>query len=383
MDLPVFTLRRKRTPLIHSEPMEKSDHFSIDKFYYREITELTEAGGWSIDFKNKKSFFDAQARNILNVPEDYKPTLKTGYKFYAEEHMEKATGLFFECAQGNSFSTEIKMKTFDGEVFWAKAKGKPLKDETGEVIGIRGVFQNIHKTKLYEEQLEQSIKVIESHNSRLYDFAHIISHNLRSQVSNLQMSAALFDTLNLSQEQQELLQNFQKIGGSLDETLKHLNKIVSVHSAVTKTRETVVIQDVYNRVVSGLSQSIRENKAVIYTDFSEVEDVEYIEAYLESILQNLITNALRYKHPDRDPEISVFTFEDNGKKHLLVRDNGLGIDLEKHGDDLFKLYKTFHGNKDALGLGLFLTRNEIEAMGGDITVESKVDKGSKFIVTLE
>jgi C4-dicarboxylate-specific signal transduction histidine kinase len=109
----------------------------------------------------------------------------------------------------------------------------------------------------------------------------------------------------------------------------------------------------------------------------------YIEAYLESILQNLITNALRYKHPDRDPEITVFTYEENGKKYLMVRDNGLGIDLEKHGKDLFKLYKTFHGNKNALGLGLFLTHNEVQAMGGDITVESKVDKGSKFIVTLQ
>ena len=197
------------------------------------------------------------------------------------------------------------------------------------------------------------------------------------------MSSALMDRSTLTEDQIELVNNFEKIGNSLDVTLQHLNKIVSVHNISNTKLEPVVIKDVYDRVVAGLSQDIRASRAVMYTEFSEVEEVMYIEAYLESILQNLITNALRYKHPDRDPEITVFTYEENGKKYLMVRDNGLGIDLEKHGKDLFKLYKTFHGNKNALGLGLFLTHNEVQAMGGDITVESKVDKGSKFIVTLQ
>ncbi len=383
MNLSRLSLKGKKNATVEKNATSTSDYFSMDNFYYKQISELTGAGGWSVDFKNKKSFFDEQARNILNVPKDYKPTLNTGFNFYAEEHMDKATALFFDCAQGKSFSTHIKMRTYDGEIFWAKASGRPLRDNDKEIIGIRGVFQNIHEEKLREEQLEQSFRLIQGHNSRLYDFAHIISHNLRSQVGNLQMSAALFDSSNLSADQNELLQNFTKIGKSLDVTLRHLNKIVSVHSVASKTRDKVVIQDVYNRVVAGLSQTIRENKVVMYTDFSEVEEIPYIEAYLESILQNLITNAIRYKHPDRDPEISLYTYEENGKVHLLVKDNGLGIDLKKHGEELFKIYKTFHGNDDALGLGLFLTRNEVEAMGGEINVESKVGKGSKFIVTLD
>ncbi|WP_405221542.1 ATP-binding protein [Dokdonia sp. Asnod1-B02] len=382
MNLSRLSLKGKKNAAVEKNIASTSDYFSMDNFYYRQISELTGAGGWSVDFKNKKSFFDEQARNILNVPKDYKPTLNTGFNFYAEEHMDKATALFFDCAQGKSFSTHVKMRTYDGEIFWAKASGRPLRDNDREIIGIRGVFQNIHEEKLREEQLEQSFRLIQGHNSRLYDFAHIISHNLRSQVGNLQMSAALFDTSNLSADQNELLQNFTKIGKSLDITLKHLNKIVSVHSVASKTRDSVVIDEVYKRVVAGLSQTIRENKVVMYTDFSEVEEIPYIEAYLESILQNLITNAIRYKHPERDPEISLYTYEENGKVHLLVKDNGLGIDLEKHGEELFKIYKTFHGNDDALGLGLFLTRNEVEAMGGEINVESKVGKGSKFIVTL-
>lgn len=362
--------------------MRDPNQFSIDTFYYKELTDLTGAGGWSIDFREKKSYFDDQARKILNVPDDYVPTLKSGYKFYAKEHMELATSLFFDCAQGESFSTRIKMVTFDGDVFWARAKGKPLKDKEGEIIGIRGVFQNIDKVKLYEEQLTQSVQLIEAHNERLFDFAHIISHNLRSQVSNLQMSAALFDDKNLNADQKELLDNFGKIGEGLDETLRHLNKIVGVHHLANKMREEIPIQDVYNRVVQGISNIIRKSRATLYTDFSEVGEIMYLEAYLESIIQNLVTNAIKYKHPDRNPEITIFTYVDDSKKYLVVKDNGQGIDLEKHGKDIFKIYKTFHDNEDALGLGLFLTRNEVEAMGGKITVESTPGKGSKFTVQL-
>lgn len=365
-----------------STPEECPEQFSLNDFYYKEISELTEAGGWSINFKDKKSFFDEQARTILKVPDDYVPTLKSGYMFYAEEHREKATALFFKCAQGNSFSTRIKMVTYEGYCFWARAKGKPLTNAEGEIIGIRGVFQNIDHIKIREEQLTQSLQLIESHNARLYDFAHIISHNLRSQVSNLQMCSVLFDRGGLSQDQQELLENFEQIGTSLDTTLRHLNKIVSVHHTAAQQRETVAVQEVYNRVIDGLSQSIRQSKATLTADFSKAPEVMYLEVYFESIIQNLVTNAIKYKHPERYPEISIFTYKEKEKTYLVVTDNGLGIDLDKYGTEIFKLYKTFHGNKDALGLGLFLTKNEVEAMGGQITIESKVGLGSTFTVEI-
>lgn len=382
MKMPNFNLKRFNFKPSIGKPKEDNNQPMGDNFYYQEIADLTGAGGWSVNFVAKTSFFDAGAKRILKVPKDYKPSLKSGYRFYAEEHLEKARSLFFSCAQGESFSIEIKMQTYDGDIFWARAKGKSLKDKTGEIVGIQGVFQNIDQVKKHEEQLEESLKIIKAHNERLYDFAHILSHNLRSQVSNLQMSAALFDEVNLNEEQKELLSNFTQIGDGLDKTLKHLNKIVSVHNTTRGEREIVVLKKVYDRVSSGLKQIIRHNKAIIYIDFSEIEEIPYIEAYLESILQNLLTNAIKYKHPDRDPEINIFTYEEDRKKYLVVRDNGIGIDLEKYGKDLFKLYRTFHNNEDALGLGLFLTRNEVEAMGGEITVESTVNKGSKFTVLL-
>lgn len=375
---------RKRTTPTHTKTktVERRSLFAMDDFYYEEISNLTGAGGWMIDFVEKKSYFDKQAKRILKVPADFTPTLKNGYKFYAEEHSNEAAELFLGCAQGIPFHSEIKMVTFDGNVFWARAHGKPLKDENNQIVGIRGVFQNIDFEKKRELRLQKSIDLIEKHNERLYDFAHIVSHNLRSHVSNLQLTADLFETDSLDNGQKELFANFPSIAANLDITIQHLHEVVTIQTESDIKREEIDVQDIFNRVVSSIKQLVQQHEVIFDTEFSEVEKVHYIPAYLESMLLNFITNAIKYRKPDVRPEIRVFTYEEYEKKYLVVQDNGIGIDMDLHGEKIFQLYKTFHNNPDAIGLGLFLTRNQVEAVGGKIFVESKVGKGSKFTVQL-
>ncbi len=379
---PLSIRKRCKDPFNKIINLPNQDVFKMDDFYYEEISNLTGAGGWSVDFLNKTSFFDKQARRILEVPEDFVPSLKEGDRFYAIEHLEFAKTLFFQCAQGIPFQEEIKMITYTGKIFWAKAHGTPLRGSKNEIIGVRGVFQNINIEKEKEIKLQQSLNIIEGHNKRLYNFAHIVSHNLRSHVSNLLLSAALFETANLNADQLELFDNFEKIGKSLDVTLKHLNEIVTLQSTANKDLKPVHLESTLDNVKASIKQLISQNKAIIYTEFSEVEEVDYLAAYMESILLNLITNAIKYKHPDRDPEINIFTYKEDDNIFLAVKDNGLGMDLDKYGDRVFKMYNTFHSSADSQGLGLFLIKNQIEALGGNITVESKLGKFTKFTIQL-
>jgi signal transduction histidine kinase len=106
------------------------------------------------------------------------------------------------------------------------------------------------------------------------------------------------------------------------------------------------------------------------------------KAYLDSIVLNLLSNAIKYRRPDEDPIITIEAGERNSVSYFIIQDNGKGIDLEKYGEKLFGMFKTFHGNRDARGIGLFITRNQIEALGGTIEVESKVGEGTKFTVYL-
>jgi signal transduction histidine kinase len=127
-----------------------------------------------------------------------------------------------------------------------------------------------------------------------------------------------------------------------------------------------------------LSAQIMETKAEVISDFSNATEVNYPKIYLESIMLNLLSNALKYSSKKRNPKIIFKTCIKNGQTILTVTDNGLGIDLNVHGKKIFGLHKTFHRVENAKGIGLFMTKAQVEAMGGKISIESQVDKGSVF-----
>ena len=103
-----------------------------------------------------------------------------------------------------------------------------------------------------------------------------------------------------------------------------------------------------------------------------------VPAYLDSVLMNFITNAVKYKDPERDPIVKLSLEQCDNYTVLSITDNGLGIDLERYGEKLFGMYKTFHDNPDARGIGLYITKNQVEAMNGKITVSSNPGKGTTF-----
>jgi signal transduction histidine kinase len=111
-----------------------------------------------------------------------------------------------------------------------------------------------------------------------------------------------------------------------------------------------------------------------------VSSISYPHIYLESIFLNLLSNAIKYSSNDRRPEISFRTFNEGDKVILECSDNGLGIDLNRYHHQIFKMRKTFHANTESRGIGLFLIRNQIEAMGGQITVKSELNQGSTFTI---
>jgi signal transduction histidine kinase len=134
-----------------------------------------------------------------------------------------------------------------------------------------------------------------------------------------------------------------------------------------------------NKTISTIKNFNSETNANVINNVPEYVTINFNPAYLESVLLNFVTNAIRYAHPDRDPIIIFdYTIEKEGYKVLKIKDNGLGIDLDAYGDLLFGMYRTFHKHKDARGIGLHITKNQIEAMNGKVFVESEVGVGTTF-----
>jgi hypothetical protein len=102
-----------------------------------------------------------------------------------------------------------------------------------------------------------------------------------------------------------------------------------------------------------------------------------------SILYNLISNSIKYRSKERSPVIEVTSTEDEAYFILKVRDNGIGIDINYHKDHLFKLYKRFHQHIEGKGLGLYLVKLQAEALKGDVTVNSEINRFTEFTIRIE
>src|SRR5690606_22125571 len=146
----------------------------------------------------------------------------------------------------------------------------------------------------------------------------------------------------------------------------NLNEIVIINNITNENKISINLLKETNKVLLSVEALILEKKATIKVNIPKSIFIKSIPAYFESILLNLITNSLKYSDKERKPKILINAKKLEDRTEIIVKDNGLGIDLKKHGHKLFGMYKTFHGNKDARGVGLFITKNQVEALGGKI-----------------
>ncbi len=256
----------------------------------------------------------------------------------------------------------------------------PLFDLQGKVSGLIGISMDISAIKKKEDQLRNLINLTSIQNKKLINFAHIVSHNLRSHSANFSMLLQFLKSEDNEKEREHIITMLTKASDNLLETLENLNQVVDINTNISLKKVPINIYDHIIKVQHSLTAFLDKNEVSIKNEVDQKLVVKSIPAYMDSIILNLLTNAVKYSSPDRKPIITLTTKKLDNKIILSITDNGLGIDLERHGDKIFGMYKTFHNNKDAKGFGLYLVRNQIEAMGGRITVNSEVSKGTTFNV---
>ena len=256
----------------------------------------------------------------------------------------------------------------------------PWLNGNGESKGLIGISIDISELIQKENQLSDLINVTAIQNKKLINFAHIVSHNLRSHAANFSMLLNFLRKEDKETEKKNILKMLTKASDNLMNTLENLNEVVDISTNVNLEKKPINLNGQITKVQENLAVFLHQKNAKIVNTISDKVYVKAVPAYLESILLNLLTNSVKYKHPDRDPEIVLSTKKEKGQIVFSVKDNGLGIDMDKYGRKLFGMYKTFHNNSDARGIGLYITKNQIEAMGGSIVARSQINKGSTFNV---
>ncbi|ADR22604.1 hypothetical protein MATR_35500 [Marivirga tractuosa] len=238
-----------------------------------------------------------------------------------------------------------------------------------------------------EAQVAKRTKDLEDTNTelaqnvqKLEQYAFMTAHNLRAPVARL---LGLTHLLQISpdsekSEWQTIVSKIKEEGDSLDAVIKDLNAILDLRKEAEKNQEWIDLSERLEQTKRILKNSIEISNAEIQFDNSVFKEIKSNPTYIDSIFYNLISNAIKYRSEKRKLIIEITTRIEDDKKYIIFSDNGVGIDLEKNREKIFGMYKRFHTHVEGKGLGLYLVKSQMEILGGEINVESKLEEGTTF-----
>ncbi len=329
-------------------------------------------------FVNPGAIKDEELRKFIVGKDDFE---YAAYRNRDVKIAEKRRQQFMEVVNGGKeIRWEDTIKDPDGVPITHLRRLFPVHDENGELSMVIGFGIDITDRKIMEEKQTALVQQLSTQNTQLIDFCNIVSHNLRAPLVNMSMLVSFIEeTLDID-EQRTLISKLNPVLDNLHTTFNELVESIQIKQDLEIKSEKNSLEDCLQRTIDGLKMDISQSAAVITADFTEAPTIFCPSKYLFSIFHNLVSNALKYKSPERSPVIELMAKKKNDSVILSVKDNGLGIDLEKHKENFFKIGKVFHRHPNAKGFGLFMTKTQVDAMGGKIWVESKPNEGSIFYI---
>ncbi|MEP2238555.1 MAG: ATP-binding protein [Maribacter sp.] len=272
---------------------------------------------------------------------------------------------------------------FKGEFAESKFMSKAFK--IGDYLGITTldvthVIGTIEKLKKTQASLTKVNKNLKKKNQELEEFSYVAAHDLRAPLTNLKSLVHMMKDVNPATDSMDpLVDKLSTVAQVMCDKIRALNMVIAIKSSFNGTKEDISFSDAMSNIKSMHSKEIIECRTIIKEDFSSCPQIRYNQAQLTSILDSLMSNSLKYRHPKRKLSIKVETKIVKGKTQLVFRDNGLGFDQDLS-DKIFTLFKRMHTHVDGLGIGLYITNSIINDNGGSIQVKSQVNKGTELTI---
>ena len=351
--------------------------------------DVARIGTWEVDLVKNLPVWSKVTREIHEMPEDYQPEFATAVNFYKEgENRETIARLFNRGVQeGIGFDQELEIITGKGNPKWIRTIGIPLMKD-GVCERIYGMFQDISEQKRAEAQIVKRTGQLERANEELERFTYIVTHDLKLPLTNIKGHLEIIK-LEAPEELEMLKQSVAWIDDSLKQAEARIGAVLEVakrtHTlADVAEHEPVKLRPIITGIVDAMDARVKEAAAVIDIAVPDALEVQASATTLASIFENLIGNALKYRRSEVAPHISVEAAVQGAALRITVSDNGLGIDMARHGAKLFQMFARLHPEVDVegSGAGLYLTKKGVENLDGKLSVESEPGKGSVFTVEL-
>ncbi len=352
----------------------------------KEAQRLLHISNWEVDLVTEAHTGSDEFYDLIGLsPHDVEPSLQGFLSLIHPEDYEFAKAMVenaFQTFKADSIIARIKKS--DDTIKYIYSEWNFEFDKNTKPIRLYGIVQDVTERKIAELERAKITNDLIQRNRDLEQFTFIISHNLRAPTANIMGLTDYLQSEKLSHEEnKEFLKALATSALSLDSIIKDINSILQVKREVNEKKELISFSQLVNDIYIGFGNINEKQHVILIPDFSEVDEIFSFKGYLYSIFYNLISNSIKYRRPNEQLLIEIKSKKENGKIILSFKDNGLGIDLKTKGDKIFGLYTRFHSHVEGKGMGLFMVKTQVEAIGGKITVASEVNKGIEFTIILE
>ena len=315
-----------------------------------------------------------------------KKTLRIGRyinEYFSAERWLKILEMLEKLAAGETISYELSVIDDNGITNWHHIRWLNVKNNDNKNWGYILTNKDITELKTATLERERITNDLTQHNRDLEQFTYIISHNLRAPVANILGLTNILKEHGQGMDEETQQQVIDRIFTStknIDTTIKDLNQILQTRKPVGSKKERVDFEAMVDAAKTSLRNIIALEKVKINCDFTSVDSMFTTRSYLYSIFYNLTSNSIKYRKADIPPLISITSQKIDNRIELRFKDNGKGIDLDKNAEDVFGLYKRFDTSVEGKGMGLFMVKTQVAALGGSIHIESKLGEGTEFIL---
>jgi PAS domain S-box-containing protein len=350
----------------------------------KEAQTIAQIGNLEIDMINNIHAWSDECYELFGVSvQDVQPSTEALLSFMHPDDFNFVQKRLTEASAALIASAfDFRFIRRDGSMRYGYMEWKYEFTKDQQPIRLYGIIQDTTERKLAEQERDKMISEIIQRNKNFEQFAYIVSHNLRGPVASI-MGVGGILRYNLAEADRDKAQQllFKEVG-RLDAIVKEMNNILAARMEITENRELVCFSELVNNIKSSIQNLISKQNVTIVLDFSAIDQLTTIKSYLHSVFYNLISNSIKYAQPSVAAIIDIKSEINGGKIKIYFRDNGRGIDLKQHRENIFGLYKRFHLDVEGKGLGLFMTKTQVEVLGGSIDVKSEPGSGTEFMIEL-
>ena len=365
-----------------TERKEAADKVKKSETKLKVAQQIAHVGSWEVDLSNNEHSWSDEFYRILGINKKIQPSSAAFYECIHPDDQIEAK-VFMEAASVTTTNSSFTFRFIrkNGEIGYASSEWRFDYDSKEMPHYLYGILRDLTTEKTAEIERSKMISDIIQRNNDLEQFSYIVSHNLRAPVANIiGLTTELSDNSHTDDTKEILAEALRSDVKRLEGVIVDLNTILQTKREITQMKEPVILSKLVRDIKLSIKDLIQQDNISIKTNFTQIDKINTIKSYIQSIFYNLITNSIKYRRPNTDSHIEIRSHIDQNKLTLVFKDNGRGIDLVKKGDQVFGLYKRFHADTEGKGMGLYMVKTQVETLGGTISIISEVNIGTTFTI---